>query len=342
MNIILKRKYLIFIFLFATFVSSRTQSFEIDLLLPKENAIITEDTLNFKWKCPFKINRYSLIITVEDGSFKREIIVFDDNTEIIFTLKNVRKILKKSGIYKWQVKALQPGEELISPVRNFRVRLNNNKKFIPPSNYIHAVEFQIVNRYKTSELNAFLENVSSKYSFGDFKSLGLVFRQQGLLFSFLDFLEKIYLLSQTGMGLSVNSRIDFGNNVFFSFYPAFDVSSMWFSTGINRFSSKIMSSSLGFDLELMPRKFITFSARWLPTYKIHYADKNRELNVFNGDGWQVSLEFLISNNIIRKFSLFGLKIDFEKLPIRLTYNKIKDGVTDQVIESQMIYFIFLI
>jgi len=344
MNVLVKKNYIIFTFvlLFSPLVSSHTQGFEIDLMLPKDNAVVTEDTLNFKWKCPFDINRYLLIITIGDGSFKREIIVFDNNTEIIYTLKNVKKILNRSGSYKWQIKALQPGKELLSPVRSFKIRLNNNKKSIPPSDYVHAVEFQIVNRHRTLEFNDFLKNVNSKYSFQDFKSLGIVFRQNGLLFSFLDFLEKIYLLSQTGMGFSVNSRMNLDKNVYFSFYPAVDVSSMWFSTGINRFSSKITSSAFGFDLELMPRKFITVSTRWLSTYKIQYADKNGELNIFNGKGWQVSLKFVISNNIIRKFNLFGMKIDFEKLPIRLTYNKIKDCATDHIIETQMIYFIFLI
>ncbi len=344
MNVLVKKKFLIFIFVlsFSPLASSRTQSFKIDLLLPKENALVTEDTLNFEWKCPFDINRYLLIITIKDGSFKREIIVFDSNSEIRYTLKNVKKILNRSGTYSWQVKAIQAGGELLSPVRNFRVRVNNDKKSIPPSDYIHAIEFQIVNRQRTLEFNDLLKNVNSKYSFQDFKSLGIVFRQKGLLFSFLDFLEKIYLLSQTGMGFSVNSRMNLDNNIYFSLYPAVDVSSMWFSTGINRFSSKVTSSAFGFDLALMPRKFITISTRWLSTYKIQYADKNRELSVFNGKGWQISLEFVISNNIIRKFDLFGMKIDFEKLPIRLTYNKIKDCVTDHSIETQMIYFIFLI
>jgi len=87
---------------------------------------------------------------------------------------------------------------------------------------------------------------------------------------------------------------------------------------------------------------MAISIRWLPDYKINYSNKEKKIKVFNGEGWQISLEFVISNNIIRKFELFGMKIDLEKIPIRYTYNRIKDNNSNQVIETQMIYFIYLI
>ncbi len=345
MNRFLKRKFILFILIFlsTSITLFCSQSYDITLLSPKDNTLIVEDSLNFRWECLFDINRYLLVITLEDESFRREILVFDDNSKIIFTLHNIKSILKRSGIYKWQVKAvIKQEEELLSPIRIFRVKFKNGEKFLPPFDYIHALEFQVLSRYKTSEFNRFLKNVNSKYCFQDFKSLGIVFQQKGMIFSSLDFLEKLYLISQTGMGFSVKSRMNLNKNLYFSLYPALDISAMWFSTGINRFSSNIIFSTIGFDLEIMPRRFMAISIRWLPDYKINYSNKEKKIKVFNGEGWQISLEFVISNNIIRKFELFGMKIDLEKIPIRYTYNRIKDNNSNQVIETQMIYFIYLI
>ena len=344
MNRMVKRILFFFILFFFIYpiASFGFHSYKLTLLLPEKNALVTEDTLIFKWNCSININKYILILAIKDGSYKREILVFNDNTEIFFTLKNVKKILKKSGTYTWQVKTFQQGEEVLSPIRFFRIKCKNNDKFLPPFDYCHALELQILNRHRSPEFHHFLEQVNSKYSFGDFKSFGLVFQQKKLLFSSLDFLEKIYLLSQTGMGLSVKSRMNLYKNVYFSLYPAVNVSAMWFSTGINRFSSNIISSSCGFDWELMPKRFIAISTRWIPDYRIYYADKNKELKVFDGRGWQLSVEFVISNNIIRRFNLLGMHIDLERLPIRITYNRIKDNYSNQIIKTQMIYFIYII
>ncbi|MFO7890262.1 MAG: hypothetical protein R6V04_07965 [bacterium] len=296
----------------------------------------------FKWEGLVDINKYLLVITIEDKSFKREIHIFDDDSEVSFTLRNIKGILKRSGVYQWHVKAIQQRKEIASPVRTFRYKCNNQGENLPPLDYIHALEIQFLHHSKTSEFQNFLQNVESKYSFQDFKSLGIVFQQRNLFFSSLDFLEKIYLLSQTGMGLSLTSRMILDKNVYFCLYPAVDISTMWFSTGINRFASNFFSFSFGFDLELMPRRYMAFSVRWLPEYQIRYANKNKELEIFNGEGWQISAEFVISNNIIRKFNFLGMKIDLEKLPIGFTYNRIRDTYSNHVIETRMIYFIYLI
>lgn len=344
MNTFLKSYLLIFFLslMFLSIISFAYSSNDITLSLPENNVMVTEDSLTFKWQNSVNANRYVLVIALEDKSFKREIIVFDSNSTVVFTLRNIKKFLRRPGVYQWYLKFNQQGEEIRSPARIFRFRSNIQNKNLPPFDYVHAVELQFLYHSKTSEFYDFLQNVGSRYSFQDFKSLGIVFQQKKLLFSSLDFLEKIYLLSQTGMGLTIKSRMNLGKNVYFSLYPAVNISTMWFSTGINRFSSNFVSSSLGFDLEIMPRRFMAISINWIPKYKIKYADKNNEIKFFNGDGWQMSVEFVVSNNIIRKFNFLGMKIDLEKLPIRFTYNKIRDNYSNHVIETQMIYFIFLI
>jgi len=344
MNIFFKSNILVFLlsFVFIPITSFASYSNEITLLMPEENVLVTEDSLTFKWQDSLEINKYKLVIALEDKSFKREISVFDNHTLIEFTLKNIKRFLKRPGIYQWYIKAKVQEKEIKSPIRSFQYNVNKQKRKLPPLDYIHAVEMRFLYHSRTSEFHNFLENVYSKYSFQDFKSLGIVFQQKKMLFSSLDFLEKIYLLSQTGVGLSVTSRMNLDKNVYFSLYPAVTISTMRYATGINRFTSSFFSSSLGFDLEFMPKRFIAISVRWLPQYQIKYANKDKEVKFFQGEGLQMSVEFVISNNIIRKFNFLGMTIDLEKLPIRFTYNKVKDNYSNHVIETQMIYFIYII
>lgn len=211
-----------------------------------------------------------------------------------------------------------------------------------PLDYIYALELSILSRYKTSDFQSFIKEISNDFSFRDFNSFGIVFQQKEILFSKIDFQEKFFLLLNSGVGYEFRTKVKLYENLYFSFYPAGEISSFWLSTGIKKFSSTMNTASLGGNFEIMPRRYLSFSGRWIPAYQIRYLKKNGDLKTFNGKGWQFGIKFVFSHNIIRRFNFCGVNIDLEKIPFKFTYSRIVDQYTKQIIMTKMFHLIYLI
>ena len=150
------------------------------------------------------------------------------------------------------------------------------------------------------------------------------------------------ILSQVGLGLEMSTRFRALKTLYFSFYPFGNISSSWFSLGLKNYSTTSYSAQVGCEFEMMPRGFVTLRGGWIPAYHIRYSEKSGGLRTFEGDGWELGLRLIISHTILRTFNLFGLEIDFERIPFEFHLSHIKDQFTGTLMKMRRFGISFLL
>jgi hypothetical protein len=84
----------------------------------------------------------------------------------------------------------------------------------------------------------------------------------------------------------------------------------------------------------MPKGFLSFRGSWIPQYDIRYDQKGGGLRTFKGSGWELGFRVVVANSILRPFRVFGIDVDFEKIPFEVHYSKIQDEFTGTWMKMQ--------
>jgi hypothetical protein len=324
------------------------------LLSPGKGTVITEGPIVFRWESSgdpdasnFHDQRYEITFWSEKTGFRRTFsIIPEDSSEsiIILRFEDARTVFKRHGTYYWRVSAFDAEEHKTSSgISQFSIGLSDNvKKGSLSWVYPYAVQFQYSHRYRSEEYVDFLDTINPTTSMRSYSDAGFIFRQEKVLFSFLELQERLLILSQIGIGYEISSRLKIIENQFFGMYPQGGVMSSWFSTGLKDYSSTCFSANLGCDLVIMPNSNLIIRGSWIPVYRIRYALKNGELRTFQGEGWEIGLRILISHKIINTFRILNLEIDLQRIPLEFHLSRIRDEYTGTLMEVKRMSIGFLI
>jgi hypothetical protein len=316
--------------------------------------VIKEGPIVFRWRksgdsdpSNFNVQRYEITFWSEKTGFRRTFSVIpEDSSKSIITFKfeETRNVFKRHGIYKWRVSAFDEEEhKTSSEISQFIVGLSENvKKGSLSWVYPYAVQFQYNHRDRSEEYVHFLDQINPTTSLRSYSDAGFIFRQEKVLFSFLELQERLLILSQIGIGYEISSRLKFIENLFFGLYPQGGVMSSWFSTGLKDYSSTCFSANLGCDLVIMPSSNLTIRGSWIPVFRVRYALKNGELRTFQGEGWEIGLRVLISHKIINTFRIFNLEVDLQRIPLEFHLSRIRDEYTGTLMQVKRMSVSFLI
>jgi hypothetical protein len=256
------------------------------------------------------------------------------------TLTNARKHFKKHGRYVWQVRAVNADHEVMKSVtREF---------YIPPpatyqnrrlQQYPFALKWVSTRRLQRADFDQLLDSAYPKTHLQGHSDLCLVFSHY-LRFGF-ELEEQVSLNTQVGLGGGINARWRLYENVVIGFYPSLSAGICWFGTGLQRYSSRQSHATMGLDVVINPKGYLSCNARWIPAYRLHYAEKADGFRVFEGEGWEWGAKITIPKTILTPFTMLGLQIDFERMPIEYTYSRIKDDYTGVIMPTQCIGVSFL-
>jgi hypothetical protein len=318
-------------------------SSSIQLLTPVQDTVLVEGPVSFSWHfTPDSANAIQSVRAFEVAfwskttSFSRTFRVNPQGRTEVYELgfKECRRIFHRHGVYRWRVTVqLISGERLVSSIREFVVTIPISHEEFVPWLYPYAIQFQFVNRYGSPEYDSFLSGLSSTKPLDDFVSLGLVFKQNRLGLRTLELEEKLLILSHIGLGFNTSLRFRMLRNLYLTLNPLIDLEYHWFSTGLEDYTSSFYSVKLGGDLMVMPRGFLTIRGTWVPVYRVRYAWSDDELRTWQGKGWEAGVRFIFPSHAIDNFRLFGIEIDFRRLPLEFSYSRIRDHYSETLMRT---------
>jgi len=326
------------------------------LLAPEMGTVITDGPVDFRWEDrgdpdppDYRVQKFEITFWSEKTGFKRTFTVIPDDSSdgdgiITLSFDDSRNVFKRHGTYYWRVSAFDSEEHKTnSEIRRFVVGLSSSIKRRSLSwVFPFAVQFQYSHRFRSQEYRDFLNLINPTTSLRSFSDLGFLFRQEKFLLPFIEFQEKLMILSQIGIGFEISSRLKIIKNDYFALYPQGGVMSSWYSTGLRDYSSTFNSAKLGCDLIFMPSGSLMIRGSWIPVYRIRYALKDGELRTFQGEGWEIGVRVVIPHKIINTFRIFNLEIDFQRIPFEFHFSRIRDEYTGTLMEVRRISIGFLI
>ena len=322
----------------------RDFSGKVVLLTPSRNEKIRGGRLVFRWRVEISdssfsgVKEYEVVFESPRLNFLRRFKVVSQDSlknESILEFKECRDIFRRHGRYYWKVIAFDDmGRKIKSERREFviesRVTYRRRGTWIYP----YLFQFQYVQIVPTDELKDFLKDLRSKEQFEDYFNAGIVIRQEVLSRCSFEFQERFFILSHFGLGFEASTRMRLFNTVYFSIYPRVAGESIWFSTGIRRYSNHLYSLRIGGDCTINPNKSITLIGSWIPAYRIRYEKKGDNLCTFMGKGWEFGVRLIIPESMIETFRFLGVEIDFRRIPLEFRFAKIQDSYTGTTVEMR--------
>jgi hypothetical protein len=235
----------------------------------------------------------------------------------------------KHGRYSWRIVAVDSlGQQIASDQWSFTIdksrTMGSSRGWMNPND----VCFNYVQRVRTQQFVEFLQTVQPTAHLRSYSDVSLGFVQKMVSFPYIELNERILLLSQVGMGFEIMSKLQMIQTLYFSIRPGLSLSSSWYSTGLKSFSSNMNFIKIGCDLVIMPKGSILLHGNWVSAYQIRYSTEEKELRTFLGKGWEIGFTVTIPNSFVKTFKIFGMEIDFEKIPFTFQYARIKDRYTD--------------
>ena len=319
----------------------------IHLIAPEQNHRVSVPTLIFKWEMEdtggIVPQYYELLIRAKyrDFSFIRQIRPADQRNGL-FIMTNLREQLRKHGHYSWQIHAVtEDGRRFVSETRDFVIEVPRIMKSDSPAMFPYAIRWERTDRLNQREFNRLAENAYPRIHLQGHTDFCLVFRQPFIKRLNMDIEEQVLLNSQVGLGGQLNLRWRLYENVFFAFHPVACSQICWYGPGLQRFASLRSQAHVGLDFIINPKGYVSSTFRWVPAYRFHYAIKDDGIRTFEGKGWEWGLRLIIPRNIVVPFTLAGLPVDFERMPIEFTTSRIKDNFTGVTMPVQTIGISYL-
>ena len=320
------------------------------LIDPEQKAMLENGPVVFRWKKPdisdSHIKKYEVAFWSNRKGFGKKFTVVPDDLgkeTSYLEFNDFRNVFKRHGNYYWRVTAYDSvGGRRTSEIRNFMVGIPSIREGFVPWTFPYAVQFQYTHRPQTNDFKAFLTTVDPVKSLKSFADIGFIFHQNNFFGSPIDVQEKLFILSQFGFGAEISSRFRILRNTYFSLYPQMSFASYWYSTGIKNYSSTLRTFQIGMNFMFMPKGYLTLRASWIPSYKLRYSTKLGELRTFLGSGWEYGFRLIIPRNIIDNFQIFGLDIDFRRIPLEFHVSHIRDKYTKTKMNMQRFSISYLL
>jgi len=337
------QKICIFVFAAITFFAGmvyaqqgeekKDQFYHIRLLAPKENFKITKGSIVFKWEPIQKdsirqIEHYDVMFWSSTGGFFQNFRVAAQDTSVqTLFFENCRDIFKRHGWYNWRVRAVDAGEILRSEPRSFQALVPdlNTSKFLWL--YPYAVQVKYIHRIQSPEYKAFLREIYPNTHLRSYSDIGLIFKQESFPIKKMALEELFSLQSNIGVGIQLTAVYDLYENKYIALQPECSGSVSWFSFGLAQYNSSAFHFSTGFELAIMPKKYIILEGHFIPASHIHYQTNKKELLTFKGYGWDFGIQIIIPQSIIPSFDFLGLHIETQRLPFSFNIQHIRDSYT---------------
>jgi hypothetical protein len=319
----------------------------IQLIAPSPNYRVSDQALMFKWQLSDTAGMvpqyYELLIRAKyrDFSIIRQVTPADYRKGL-FIMSNLRSQLRKHGHYSWQVHAVtEDGRRFVSETRDLVIEMPGILKSDSPTLFPYAIKWERTDRLNCEEFNQLTNNAYPRIHLEGHSNFCLVFRQPFVRKLNLDLEEQVLLNSRVGLGGQLNIRWRLYENVFFAFHPTANSQICWYGPGLQRFASLRSQIHVGLDFIVNPKGYISSTVRWVPAYRFHYAIKDDGIRTFEGEGWEWGLRIVIPRHILTPFTVAGLPVDFERMPIEFVTSRIKDDFTGVTMPVQTIGISFL-
>ncbi|MBN2029354.1 hypothetical protein JW824_03830 [bacterium] len=315
------------------------------LLSPEKNFEVVQSPLKFTWENKedldspnTRVSHYEVAFWSESQLF-REIFQVIPSYRAVETLEfeDYRKVFRRHGKYYWKVTAYDiNGNQTSSEVWTFSIGIPDMEEEFTTWTYIYAIQFQYNHRMRTDDYVSFLQNVNPNAHMKSYSELNFIFHQENFPIPSIELEEKVSLLSQVGLGAEITSRIRLLRNLYFSICPYGSFESSWYSTGLQDYTNTMMAGRLGGEVFLMPKGFVSFKMCWIPRYHVRYIEKEGGLRTFLGKGWEYGIRIIISNAVIKVFRLFGVDIDFQRIPFEFHFSEIKDQYSGTLLRMRCV------
>lgn len=323
-------------------------SSEVPLISPDSNYRIDQGKIDFSWENhildfgdTLDVSHYELSIWSRTRPFIRkyhyEPKVGEKNCT--YTIHQIRTQIRRHGRYFWKIKATDhSGKEYQSKVRSFKVDIVNRSTKQTQWEFPYTLHFQYNHRVQTEKLTSFIENIHPNNHFKDYTEVGFVLHQKQNYKPYFHVSEKCYLISQVGVGFDISSEFQLHQNRFVALKPYVTSRYNLFSTGIHNFSNSLFHWEAGMRWRLSPKGNVILQTGYIPEYKIRYAQEGRDLRTWTGEGYEIGVHFTIPDEFIKTFSVFGMSINLRKLPVYISYTKIRDTYSKMDLKMRRVTF----
>ena len=318
--------------------------YRIHLISPESNLKITRGPLTFSWEpsispdsISITIQKYEVTFWSNNKGFRKtfEVNYSDSVSSGTLQFDECRKVFKRHGRYFWRVRAFTAESGILSSdTKSFQIKLFGLGKQRTMWIYPYAVQFQYLHHVQTDEYLAFLRNIDPNIYLRSYSEIGLIFKQDAFLFSFLTLQECFFIQSNVGLGGKISAKVRLFKNDYFALYPRMEGSSSWYSYGLAQYNSTAYYLMTGFELAVMPKGHIVLKGNYVPVYRIHYQNLEDRLRTVEGFGWEFGVQLTIPQSIIAPFNIFGLNIELQRIPLGFSIRKIHDQYTDVDMEMR--------
>ena len=316
----------------------------IELVAPFTGKKVVSGPMIFLWKplsgpdtMYFDVRKYEITFWTNDHRFVKNYSVAPQKSFQTVSLQfdNCRSVFRRHGKYFWQVTAVDAiGNQISSEVRTFTVEVSELLERPVVWHYPYGVHFYFANRLRTPEYLSFLDHIYPTKHMRNYSDFGLVFQQQRIGNHFLEFEEKFNIRSQIGIGMDVGMRFRILQNRFFALYPLGQTGICWYATGIEKYSSQLQHALIGCDYSFMPKGYLTIRGGWVPLYRVRYSEKENNPRTFMGRGWELGVQLIIPQTLLKSFHFLGIEFDFQRMPISYHVSRIQDQYTGTVMKIQ--------
>ncbi len=316
----------------------------IDLIAPFESKKMMNGPIVFLWRpvssldtLYFDVKNYEIAFWTNDHRFVKTYTVSPAESYRTVSLKfdNCRSVFRRHGKYFWQVTAVNAaGNQISSEVRSFTIEVSKISERPAVWHHPYGIHFYYANRLRTPEYLSFLDHIYPTKHMRNYSDFGLVFQQQRIGTHFLEFEETFNIRSQVGIGIDIGMRFRLLQNRFFSLYPFGQTGICWYATGIERYSSMLHHILVGCDYSVMPKGYVTLRGGWIPFYRVRYSEKGNSPRTYLGKGWEMGVQLIIPQTLLRSFHLLGIEFDFQRMPISYHISRIQDQYTGTVMKIQ--------
>jgi hypothetical protein len=313
-----------------------TQSPHLLVLTPADKRKVEGTAVLFSWKVQgidstFRPGRFEVQIWDKTKNFRRTL-----RTEAVDTtgygqawVYNPRQVFRRHGSYLWKVIAVDSlGRQRVSETRRFIMPAPRIRPLMAGSGNAYSLRCTFNHWSNFNSYRRFTDPLYPKTHLASYADLGFGFRQGWETRLPFALQERLLLLSQIGMGAELTPKVRILQNTFLAIDPWARGRQCWYSTSLKQYSGTLSEIAVGCDAVVMPGGHVTLTGAWLPLDRIRYSLKEGGLRTLKGTGWEAGFTVTIPRSLLSVVRIMGVNVDFQRIPIGVTFGRIEDDLTD--------------
>ncbi len=308
---------------------------KVVLVSPKKDAKLTGSTTRFVWQLDSVENghpvvRFELTVSAKRMGFSisKTILSTDTASVVEYVWTEMKKEIPRHDRYFWFVEALdRNGNRFRSDVQSFILSASPVEEGIVMQSHPYTVRFAYNHHVETAEYRSLVKHADPRTHLLSYSEVGFSFKQSSVIWPRLQMQETVKLYSHTGFGIETTPKWQIHKNDYFSLLPYGTVAAGWYATGLKSYSSRMVQCSIGCEIMVLPRGYLSFFSEWVPIGQIRYLEKENGLRTFDGKGWEAGVRMLIPRTVLNNFKFLGLEIDLERFPIEFRFSRMHDAYT---------------